>query len=202
MPIRIKRAYEPAEASDGMRILIDRLWPRGVSRKEIQISEWAAGIAPSDELRRWFGHAPSRYPEFRRRFRRELRGHLDELQRIRLQAQRGPVTLVFAARDPRCSNAAVLVELLTKARARSGDGGGADRALLDSGRSSRGDPSRSVGPPRVRKGSKLERPEDRRPGAARRNRSVSVRRAGRPEDRGRRSDGGPVRRRLRTGFRP
>jgi uncharacterized protein YeaO (DUF488 family) len=72
MDVVLKRAYEPAEESDGYRVLVDRLWPRGVSRDRARLDEWARDLAPSTELRSWFGHDPARFPEFRRRYRREL----------------------------------------------------------------------------------------------------------------------------------
>jgi uncharacterized protein YeaO (DUF488 family) len=108
----LRRAYEAPGADDGYRVLIDRLWPRGVSREEIGIDEWARDLAPSDELRRWFGHDPSRFPEFRRRYREELARHRGEIDELRERARGGRVTIVFGARDVEHSNAAVLAELL------------------------------------------------------------------------------------------
>lgn len=93
-------------------MLIDRLWPRGVSRGAAGVDEWARELAPSDELRRWFGHDPARFDEFRRRYLEELRARTDKLAELRRRAAAGPVTLVFAARDAEHSNAAVLVDLL------------------------------------------------------------------------------------------
>lgn len=112
MDIRIKRAYEEAEAGDGYRVLIDRLWPRGVSRMRARLDEWARELAPSDELRRWFGHAPERFGEFRTRYRTELQRRPEQVETLRARARSGPLTLVYAARDERHNDAVVLAELL------------------------------------------------------------------------------------------
>ncbi len=115
MSIRIKRAYEDAAKNDGYRVLIDRIWPRGVSKDEARLDDWIKALAPSTELRKWFGHDPDRWDEFRKRYRKELKGS-DEAQQalddLRKRARRGRVTLVFAARDSEHSNAAFLQELL------------------------------------------------------------------------------------------
>jgi uncharacterized protein YeaO (DUF488 family) len=110
--VRIKRVYAPADSADGYRVLIDRIWPRGVSRERAQLDEWARELAPSDELRRWFDHRPERFQEFRTRYRTELSRHPDELERLRTLAAPAPVTIVYAARDERHNNAVVLAELL------------------------------------------------------------------------------------------
>ena len=112
MDVRTKRAYEPAEPGDGFRVLIDRLWPRGVRKQNAHIDEWARELAPSDELRRWFGHDPARFDEFARRYRDELAAHGDAIDRLRERAEQGTVTIVFGARDAAHSNAAVLAPLL------------------------------------------------------------------------------------------
>lgn len=112
MGVRIKRIYEPAAKSDGYRVLVDRIWPRGVSREEAAVDEWARDIAPSTELRRWFGHDPERFGEFRRRYAEELATHEEEIQRLRQRAQKGTVTLLFAARDTEHNNAAALADVL------------------------------------------------------------------------------------------
>jgi uncharacterized protein YeaO (DUF488 family) len=114
MPVRIKRVYEPASPEDGYRLLIDHIWPRGVSRERAALNAWARELAPSDELRRWYGHVPDRFDEFARRYRRELAVHRDQLMALRERSRAGTVTLVFAARDSAHSNAAVLAELLAK----------------------------------------------------------------------------------------
>ena len=113
--LRLKRAYEPASSSDGHRILVDRLWPRGLSKRRAAIDEWMKEIAPSAELRRWFGHDPDRWPEFQRRYKRELRERGDLLRKITTLASRGRVTLVFGARDE-VHNDAVVLEALVRAR--------------------------------------------------------------------------------------
>ncbi len=110
--LKLKRAYEPAEPSDGTRILVDRLWPRGVSKERADLSEWMKDIAPSTALREWFGHDPARWAEFQRRYRAELQGHQVELDQIRALAQKGVVTLVYSARDELHNDAVVLRDVL------------------------------------------------------------------------------------------
>ncbi len=109
-----KRIYEPPEAGDGYRVLIDRLWPRGVSKAEARIDEWARELVPSDGLRRWFGHRPERFEEFRRRYTEELRSHTDHIAELRRRARSGTVTIVYAARDAEHSNAAVLAPIIRR----------------------------------------------------------------------------------------
>ena len=110
--IRLKRAYRPASADDGPRILVDRLWPRGVAKADAAIDRWAKDIAPSAALRKWFAHDPERWQAFRRRYAAELRGHPDEIGELRNLARRGPITLVFAARDEFHNDAVVLRDVL------------------------------------------------------------------------------------------
>lgn len=110
--LRLKRAYAPAEPGDGVRILVDRLWPRGVSKAKAALAEWMKEIAPSTGLRRWFGHDPARWAEFRRRYRTELREHAEELDRIRALAGTQTVTLVYGARDEEHNDAVVLRDVL------------------------------------------------------------------------------------------
>ena len=110
--IRIKRIYEPPAPEDGTRILVDRLWPRGMARAEARLDEWLKEIAPSDGLRQWFGHDPGRWEEFRERYRRELAGNGESLARLKALAATGTVTLLFAARDEEHNNATVLKELI------------------------------------------------------------------------------------------
>jgi uncharacterized protein YeaO (DUF488 family) len=110
--ISTKRVYESPSADDGYRVLIDRLWPRGLSRSDARVDGWARALAPSDELRRWFAHQPERFDEFRRRYTDELREHADELAELRRRARGGKVTLVYAARDTQHSNAAVLAAII------------------------------------------------------------------------------------------
>jgi uncharacterized protein YeaO (DUF488 family) len=112
--IRLKRAYEPPEPADGYRVLIDRLWPRGLSREDARIDEWARDLAPSDALRRWYGHDPRRFEEFRGRYVQELTRERSRLTELRRRARAGPVTLVVAARDVEHSNRAVLASVLRR----------------------------------------------------------------------------------------
>jgi uncharacterized protein YeaO (DUF488 family) len=112
MAVRLKRAYEPPEPSDGYRVLIDRLWPRGVKKEEARLDEWARELAPSSELRRWFGHDPAKFDEFRRRYREELAAQEKKLTELRRLARKETVTLVYSARDTEHNDAVVLAELL------------------------------------------------------------------------------------------
>lgn len=114
MDVRLKRAYESAAAADGSRVLIDRIWPRGVSREEAHLGEWARELAPSGELRRWFSHDPDRFAEFRRRYRAELTAQEAKLRELRQRARQGTLTLVYAARDTEHNDAVVLAELLRR----------------------------------------------------------------------------------------
>ena len=106
LDVRLKRAYEPAAASDGDRILIDRIWPRGVTREEAQLNEWARELAPSTGLRRWFAHEPARFGEFRRRYTAELAAQEGKLRELRRRARAGTLTLVYGARDTEHTGAA------------------------------------------------------------------------------------------------
>jgi uncharacterized protein YeaO (DUF488 family) len=114
LDIRVKRAYEPAESSDGYRVLIDRLWPRGLSRERASLDEWNRELAPSTELRQWFGHEPGRFEEFRQRYVDELRAHRSALAGLRRRARKGKVTLVYAAKDIEHNDAVVLAEVLSR----------------------------------------------------------------------------------------
>jgi uncharacterized protein YeaO (DUF488 family) len=110
--VRIKRAYDKAEPSDGYRILIDHVWPRGVSRERAHLDEWARELAPSDELRKWFDHEPARFARFRTRYREELAAQAERVDALRERAAHAPLTIVYAARDREHNNAVVLAELL------------------------------------------------------------------------------------------
>jgi uncharacterized protein YeaO (DUF488 family) len=110
--VKLKRAYEPPTLDDGTRILIDRLWPRGVKKADAKIDEWMKEIAPSAALRKWFGHDPDRWQEFRRRYKSEIRQRPHELDRLRKLAQHGRITLVFSAHDEAHNDAVVLKEML------------------------------------------------------------------------------------------
>ena len=110
--IRTKRAYERPGPGDGQRILIDRLWPRGLTKRAAHLADWRQELAPSPGLRTWFGHDPTKFPRFRELYRQELLRRPDALARLIVDAERGPVTLVYAAKDTLHSNATVLQELL------------------------------------------------------------------------------------------
>ncbi|MBF6620140.1 MAG: DUF488 family protein [Patulibacter sp.] len=114
MDIHCKRAYEKAASADGRRVLVDRMWPRGVERKHARIDEWMRDLAPSNELRKWFGHDPDRFDDFARRYRSELEGHRDLLTELRRHARDGRLTLVFAAKDEERNNAVVLADVLRR----------------------------------------------------------------------------------------
>ena len=106
--IKLKRAYEPPASTDGKRILVDRLWPRGVKKAAAAIDMWVKDIAPSTELRQWFGHKTDRWEEFRRRYVAELEQKRDRIDELRALARSGPITLVFAAHDQAHNDAVVL----------------------------------------------------------------------------------------------
>ncbi len=110
--VKLKRAYDAPSAKDGTRILVDRLWPSGISKEKAALDHWMKNIAPSTELRKWFAHDPARWKEFRRRYAVELRQHADLLTELRSWARRGPVTLVYAAHDEAHNDAVVLREVL------------------------------------------------------------------------------------------
>ena len=114
--IRIKRAYEPAGRSDGKRILVDRLWPRGIKRERLKVDEWMKGLSPSDALRAWFGHTAERWDDFRRRYRAELTGAEQRalLERLARFSRDGAVTLLYGARDAAHNQAVVLSEVLAE----------------------------------------------------------------------------------------
>jgi uncharacterized protein YeaO (DUF488 family) len=114
MDVRMKRAYDAAAPTDGYRSLIDRLWPRGVSRERAKLDAWDKELAPSVELRRWFAHDPGRFEEFRRRYVEELRGQRPRLAALRRQAREGTLTLVYSAHDTEHNDAVVLAEVLRR----------------------------------------------------------------------------------------
>jgi uncharacterized protein YeaO (DUF488 family) len=119
--VKLKRAYEPPASSDGRRILIDRLWPRGVSKAQAAIDQWRKDVAPSTDLRKWFGHDPARWQEFRKRYAAEIREHSEELRELRRRAREGTVTLVYSARDEAHNDAVVLREILLGRWPKSGN---------------------------------------------------------------------------------
>jgi uncharacterized protein YeaO (DUF488 family) len=110
--IQIKRAYDEPAAGDGMRILVDRLWPRGVSKVALKLDAWPRELAPSNELRQWYAHDPKRFAEFGRRYRAELARHQDELADLRTTLKTQPATLITATRELELSDAVVLREVL------------------------------------------------------------------------------------------
>lgn len=112
MKLQIKRAYEAPEKSDGVRILVDRLWPRGLSRDRATVDMWLKEVAPSAELRRWYAHQPERWPEFRRRYFAELDRQPEAVAGLRAALGKGGATLVYAAKDEKHNNAQALLEYL------------------------------------------------------------------------------------------
>jgi uncharacterized protein YeaO (DUF488 family) len=118
LSVALKRVYEESKANDGMRVLVDRLWPRGLSKERAHIDIWLKEIAPSNELRKWFGHDPEKFVEFRHRYEAELTSetHKEALAKLRNMVSQGYVTLVFAAQDGEYSNATVLRDVLLQRR--------------------------------------------------------------------------------------
>ncbi|MNB77582.1 hypothetical protein D3C76_176720 [compost metagenome] len=111
MSISLKRAYEPPAETDGMRVLVDRLWPRGVTKPELKIDLWLKDLAPSTELRKWFGHDPEKWPEFQMKYRAELKGN-PALSELKALSRQGNITLVYAAKDELHNDAVVLRQVL------------------------------------------------------------------------------------------
>jgi uncharacterized protein YeaO (DUF488 family) len=122
MSIWIRRAYEAPTRNDGYRILIDRVWPRGVSRGELEIDDWTRDLAPSTRLRKWFDHDPARWEEFQHRYFQELRGKKGTIRGLLERIERGRVTLVYGARDPDHNNAVALRAFLEMRIRRDGGG--------------------------------------------------------------------------------
>jgi len=114
MSIRWKRAYAPAEDADGYRVLVDRLWPRGMKRDQLKLNAWLPDVAPSAALRQWFGHAPDKWPEFRRRYLAELADRQAALANLASRARAEQVTFIYAAKDEQLNNAVVLKEYLER----------------------------------------------------------------------------------------
>jgi len=110
--IQLKRAYEPASRSDGARYLVERLWPRGVKKESLPVQGWLKDVAPSTELRKWFSHDPSKWPEFRRRYFEELKKNSHSWEPLIAAARRGRVTLVYSSHDSEHNNAVALREFL------------------------------------------------------------------------------------------
>jgi uncharacterized protein YeaO (DUF488 family) len=119
--VQVRRAYDPPESDDGERVLVDRLWPRGLSKERAHLDDWCKEVAPSTELRKWYGHDPDKYAEFARRYRAELdeSERADALEGLRARARRGPLTLLTAAKRSDISEATVLAEVLGTRRRRT-----------------------------------------------------------------------------------
>ena len=113
MNIRIKRAYEEPNREDGTRILVDRLWPRGLTKEKAKVDLWLKEVAPSTELRKWFAHDPARWAEFRMRYREELKRNKEQVALLKREAAKGTVTLVYAAKDQEHNEAVILQRLFT-----------------------------------------------------------------------------------------
>jgi uncharacterized protein YeaO (DUF488 family) len=114
MRLQIKRVYEPPADSDGMRILVDRLWPRGLSKEKAKIDFWAKDVAPSNELRRWYQHEQEKWPEFQRRYFTELQNNPEAVEELIGKIGKGNATLLFSSKEASLNNAAVLKEYLDK----------------------------------------------------------------------------------------
>ena len=110
--VKLKRAYEQPESEDGVRLLVDRLWPRGVKKEDGAIDKWMKELAPSTELRKWFGHDPDRWEEFRERYAKEVNEHPDQLKQLRALARKGAITLVYSAHDEEHNNAVALRDII------------------------------------------------------------------------------------------
>jgi len=111
--IRIKRVYQEPDGEDGTRILVDRLWPRGLTKEKAKVDLWLKDVAPSTELRKWFAHDPAKWAEFRSRYLEELKGNKEQLSLLRQEAAKGTVTLVFGAKDQQHNEAVILQRFLT-----------------------------------------------------------------------------------------
>ncbi len=112
--IKLKRAYEEPKKGDGLRILVDRLWPRGVSKEDLELDSWEKDLAPTSELRRWFGHDPKKWPEFKKRYTAELRANKEALAALKKRTKGRTVTLIYGAKDEEHNNAVVLAALLRR----------------------------------------------------------------------------------------
>jgi uncharacterized protein YeaO (DUF488 family) len=110
--IKLKRAYDRASKDDGVRYLVERLWPRGMKKTQLHVDGWLKEVAPSPELRKWFGHDPKKWPQFRRRYFKELKAHEQSLEPLVQAARKGPVTLVFSSHDTEHNAAVALREYL------------------------------------------------------------------------------------------
>jgi uncharacterized protein YeaO (DUF488 family) len=114
MKLRLKRVYEDPSEEDGTRILVDRLWPRGLTKEKARVDLWVKEIAPSNDLRKWFAHDPVKWPEFKARYKAELKHSAPQLAILKQSITRGPTTLLYGARDTEHNEAVVLQELLNR----------------------------------------------------------------------------------------
>ncbi len=114
MKVLLKRIYEPTKASDGQRVLVDRLWPRGISKERAKLKLWLKEIAPSTELRKWFNHDPKKWPEFQKRYKQELRNNRYAVNQLKSLAKKQTVTLLYGARDEEHNEALVIQQFITK----------------------------------------------------------------------------------------
>ena len=110
--LKIKRVYDPISADDGKRILVDRLWPRGIKKEKAHIDEWMKEISPSNELRQWYSHDPAKWAEFKKRYKQEIAGKEDLLKKIKAEARKQTVTLLFSSKELERNNAVALKEML------------------------------------------------------------------------------------------
>ncbi len=118
MGIQLKRAYDPPADDDGFRVLVDRVWPRGVRKETLKLDQWLREISPSTALRKWFGHDPDKWEEFKKRYSRELDGRPQEVAVLLDRMREGPLTIVFASKEQRFNNAVALKEYLERHRGR------------------------------------------------------------------------------------
>jgi uncharacterized protein YeaO (DUF488 family) len=110
--VKTKRVYDAALPDDGKRILVDRLWPRGMKKERARIEEWLKDIAPSDELRKWFSHDPAKWPEFKKKYNAELKKKSELVERLKTAAKKGTITLLFASKELKYNNATVIKEII------------------------------------------------------------------------------------------
>jgi uncharacterized protein YeaO (DUF488 family) len=110
--LKIKRVYDPISPDDGKRVLVDRLWPRGIKKEKAQIDEWLKEISPSSELRKWYSHDPAKWAEFKKRYKEELAGKSELLKKIKAEAKKQTVTLLFSTKELELNNAVALKEIL------------------------------------------------------------------------------------------
>ncbi len=118
MKLKLKRVYDPPASDDGTRVLVDRLWPRGLSKEKAKVEEWPKDVAPSDSLRKWFGHDPERWNEFEKRYFKELDEKPDVRKTVIPSSKKGAVTLVYGAKDEEHNNAVALKDYLEKSHAK------------------------------------------------------------------------------------